>query len=128
MQREYVNFLFDYSYWTRDRVLAGVAQLSPEQMLVPADLSYGGLLGVLTHILNAEYLWRTRCQQRVSPSSVPHETAVESLEKLKRQWQLLVQLVTHGIHHRAELAAHLATLGKTGGTIDFVIFAREIER
>ncbi len=62
MQREYVNFLFDYSYWTRDRVLAGVAQLSPEQMLVPADLSYGSLLGVLTHILNAEYLWRTRCQ------------------------------------------------------------------
>lgn len=162
MQLENLIFLFDYNYWARDRVLATVGQLTPEQMMAPADLSYGGIFGALTHVLNAECLWRTRCQHKVSPSSVRYETAVESLERLERLWQeeegamrgyltsldeqkldeivayrslrgqayknslwqILVHLVTHGIHHRAELAAHLATLGKRVGNIDFVIYAR----
>lgn len=155
--------LFDYNYWARDRVLAAVSQLDPEQMLAPAELSYGSILGALTHILNAECVWRTRCQQRVSPSSVPHETTIESFQKLERLWQeeetlmrsyldtleerqlnetiayrglrgqayenllwqILVHLVTHGTHHRAELAAHLTTLGKPPGNFDFVIYARQ---
>lgn len=163
MQLEHLIFMFEYSYWARDRVLAAVGQLPFEQMLTPADLSYGSILGALTHILNAECLWRTRCQEKISPSSVPYETAVESLEKLEclwqeeetamrdylntlveqqldelvvyrglkgqvyenHLWQILIHLVTHGIHHRAELAAHLATLGKPVGNIDFVIYARE---
>lgn len=103
------------------------------------------------------------CQQRVSPSSVPHETTIESFQKLERLWQeeetlmrsyldtleerqlnetiayrglrgqayenllwqILVHLVTHGTYHRAELAAHLTTLGKPPGNFDFVIYARQ---
>lgn len=154
--------LFDYNYWARDRVLMVVGQLSSDQMLAPAVLSYGSILGALTHVLNAECLWRTRCQEKTSPLSVPYETAVASLERLEhlwqeeeaamrdylntleaRQldelvayrglkgqayenylWQILTHVVTHGISHRAEMAAHLTRLGKAVGNTDFVIYAR----
>lgn len=39
-------------------------------------------------------------------------------------WQILIQLINHGTHHRSEIAAKLAELGKPAGDFDFIIYLR----
>ncbi len=41
------------------------------------------------------------------------------------RWHLLMQLVTHGTHHRSEAAALLTTYGQSPGNLDFLFFVLE---
>lgn len=79
--------LYDYNCWARDQILAITGELDAGQAIAPAALSYGSILGALTHILNAEWLWRMRCQERESPTSVRYVQPIESLEKLGVAWR-----------------------------------------
>ncbi len=38
------------------------------------------------------------------------------------RWHLLMQLVTHGIHHRSEAAALLTAYDQSPGDLDFLFF------
>jgi uncharacterized damage-inducible protein DinB len=82
-----VMVLYDYNCWARDRVHTIVRELDRDQLNAPAPVSYGSILGALTHILNAEWLWRVRCQERVSPPAVRFEEPIDSLQELERVWQ-----------------------------------------
>ena len=53
--------LYCYNYWARDRILAAADQLDPSHLTDPALMTDGTMLGTLTHILNVEALWRSRC-------------------------------------------------------------------
>ena len=90
--------LYDYTCWARDQILVSIGQLAPEQLVAPSALSYGSMLGTLTHILNAEYLWRVRCQQRVSPTSVRFERPIENLQALQQIWQAEEMLMRDYLH------------------------------
>ena len=79
--------LYDYNYWARDRILDSVANLSHHQIIAPATLSYGSLLGNLVHILNAEWIWRLRCQEGVSPIAFLLEGKITNLDTLQRTWR-----------------------------------------
>ena len=81
-----IIILYDYNCWARDRILSTAAQLDTDQLIAPFMLSYGSILGALTHIFNAEHLWRMRCQKRISPSAMRFENPVESLQELERAW------------------------------------------
>ena len=69
MQVSDVVVLYEYNCWARDRILSTAEQLDAGQLGASFVLSYGSILGTLTHIFNAEHLWRMRCQQRISPTS-----------------------------------------------------------
>jgi uncharacterized damage-inducible protein DinB len=160
MQVSDVVVLYEYNCWARDRILSTAEQLDADQLGASFVLSYGSILGTLTHIFNAEHLWRMRCQQRISPTSMRFETPVESLSDLERAWleesalmyayvaglkdseleevisyrglggkvyenrlwHIFMQLVNHGVQHRAELAAKMNELGKSPGNLDFIIY------
>ncbi len=79
--------LYDYNYWARDRILGSVANLSHHQISAPATLSYGSLLGNLIHILNAEWIWRLRCQEGISPTAMLLEEKITNLDTLQRTWR-----------------------------------------
>jgi uncharacterized damage-inducible protein DinB len=85
-----LQFLFDYYYWGRDRILENVAKLSQAQYLEPKPYSHGSVHNTLVHILSAEWLWRMRCQEHTSPSATAATEAFpppESLESLRQRWQ-----------------------------------------
>ena len=57
-----IFLLYEYHYWATRRILTASAQVSPEQFMVPALHSFGGLRGTLVHTLDAEYSWRMLLQ------------------------------------------------------------------
>lgn len=75
--------LYDYNYWARDRILDAAAKLPDQLITAPSSLYYGNLLGNLVHILNAEWIWRTRCQEGISPSTFTLEGRISDLESLE---------------------------------------------
>jgi uncharacterized damage-inducible protein DinB len=86
MDRDDIRTLYDYNYWANARVLDAATLVSREQFSAPARLSHGSLRGTLAHILGTEVVWRSRCQEGISPSALPPETEFPTLEKLKARW------------------------------------------
>jgi uncharacterized damage-inducible protein DinB len=78
--------LYDYNYWANGRVLDAAAQVTPEQYTAPANLSHGSLRGTLVHTFVAEHVWRLRCQEGVSPASLPNEADYPTLDLLRERW------------------------------------------
>jgi uncharacterized damage-inducible protein DinB len=53
--------LYDYGYWANRRLLAVVAQLTPEEFTQNVAGSYGSVRNTLVHMLSAEWGWLDRC-------------------------------------------------------------------
>jgi uncharacterized damage-inducible protein DinB len=53
--------LYDYGYWANKKLLAVVAQLTPEQFTQTVAGSYGSVRSTLVHTLSAEWGWLDRC-------------------------------------------------------------------
>jgi uncharacterized damage-inducible protein DinB len=87
MKKNELLLMVDYNYWANDRVLRAAEKVSPEQWTAPADLSHNSLQGTLVHILGAEVTWRKRCQERVSPASLPAVEEFPTLAALKQRWK-----------------------------------------
>jgi uncharacterized damage-inducible protein DinB len=85
---EYFRFLFDYSYWARDRLLARVATLSPEEYERPNGFTYGSIRGILVHCLSGEWIWRSRWQDGFSPSTPLTPSDIPTIEALVSRWTL----------------------------------------
>ena len=86
MEIEEIKLLYEYNYWARDRVMDAAANLSYEQITAPSSMSFGSMMSNLTHILNAEWIWRERCQTDYSPDSMLLEAKITNLETLQQTW------------------------------------------
>ena len=77
--------LYDYAYWANKKLLAVVAQLTPEQFTQTVAGSYGSVRNTLVHILSAEWGWLDRCG---GPARGPALKADDypSLECLAERW------------------------------------------
>ena len=86
MRPNELQTLLAYNFWANQRVLKPAATLPPPTLLetVPG-LSFGHLLGTLTHVYNAEYVWRKRYQDGVSVPSIP-SNFFPTLEALQAAW------------------------------------------
>jgi uncharacterized damage-inducible protein DinB len=81
-----LHILYEYNYWARDRVLKAAGNLNHEMLRVRSSMSFGSLLGTLIHMLNAEWIWRVRCQENVSPKSMDLEGGINNFESLQQIW------------------------------------------
>ena len=86
MTTQDIAMLYDYNYWANARVLQAATRVSRGQLVAPARLSHGSLLGTLAHILGTEVVWRTRCQEGISLNAVPAESDFPTLEALRARW------------------------------------------
>jgi uncharacterized damage-inducible protein DinB len=82
-----VRTLFDYNRWANRLVLERAAGLSQAELTGPADVAHGSLLGTLAHILAAEQVWRSRCQEGVSPPGLARPEQYPTLEALAAAWE-----------------------------------------
>jgi len=67
MHRTDIEDLFAYTAWANDRVLDAAASLSDDELRADRKISHGSILGTLTHMAGAEWIWLERWHGR-SPS------------------------------------------------------------
>ena len=87
MQKTDILSLYAYNRWANRRIQQATQHLSTAQFLAPAPVSYGSLRGTLVHHLGVEWIWRIRCQQTISPPSLPPEEQFPTFETLQTRWR-----------------------------------------
>jgi uncharacterized damage-inducible protein DinB len=79
--------LYDYSCWATDRVLTACRRAGEAAFLAPRpELYYGSLRNTLVHVLSAEWIWRTRCQEGVSPTALLSPEHFPGIDALADRW------------------------------------------
>lgn len=87
MNKQELLTLFDYNYWANARILQAAAKVAPADFVAPRSFSHGGLRGTLVHALSAEWVWRTRCQERQFPTALLKDDAFPTFDALRTRWQ-----------------------------------------
>lgn len=87
MRTKDIILQFDYNYWATDKILSAASHLNQNDLLDEGSQSYGSILGLLSHMFNAEAMWLERCRDGISPDSVRYENPCESLDELITAWE-----------------------------------------
>jgi uncharacterized damage-inducible protein DinB len=82
--------LFDYTEWANGLALSAAAELSGDNLHRDFNISHRSILGTLTHIAGAEWIWLERWHER-SPAkaeawSLWTPEACPDLAKLNERW------------------------------------------
>jgi|SRR5215813_1276414 len=85
MELEAIRKLYDYNHWANDKVLAGVAGLSREELTRKDGTSYGSLWGTLVHIFGVEWLYPQRWKGN-SPPALPKAQSIPDFDSLRTYW------------------------------------------
>lgn len=88
MNRDDVRTLVDFNYWARDRMLAAVEALSPEQYTKDMGNSFKSLRDTLVHMYSAEWVWLTRWQGASPTAPIPFDRFA-NLAELAAAWREL---------------------------------------
>jgi len=86
MKKSEILTLFDYNQWANRRILDTAENLSEDLFTAPAELSFRSLRGTLVHVLSAEWVWRLRCQDGISPPALLSEEDFPTLPVLRADW------------------------------------------
>jgi uncharacterized damage-inducible protein DinB len=78
--------LVDYHYWARDRLLAALEALTPEQYNRDLGSSFKSIRETVTHIYAAEWAWHERWQGH-SPTALITADRFADLPALRAAWQ-----------------------------------------
>jgi uncharacterized damage-inducible protein DinB len=95
-----LRLLIDYNYWARDRVLASVAMLTPEQFLRPMGSSFNSIRDTVAHICAAERIWITRLRGE-KPQGLHAPDRLPDVDAARKEWAEL----------EGEMREQLARLG-----------------
>ena len=79
--------LYDYNYWANRRILEKAKLVSEAQLKKATDFSFDSLHGTLVHTMSAEWLWRTRMQEGVSPPAMHNPADFPTLASLETAWR-----------------------------------------
>lgn len=103
-----LRLLLDYHYWARDRVLAAVDALTPEQFTRDLGNSFPSVRDTLAHTYFAEWAWHLRWRGQ-SPTAPLAPDMFPDVATLRRKWT----------EHEPLVRGILEELGESG--IDRVI-------
>lgn len=85
MTHEDLRTLLDYHYWARDRLLAAVEALTPEQFTRDMGNSFRSVRDTLAHIVGAETAWLSRWQGH-SPTTLLPPDQFPDVAAVRRVW------------------------------------------
>ena len=91
-----IRELYDYTEWANDLALAAADQLTSAQLLQDVGISHHSILGTLTHMAGAEWIWLERWHGR-SPAGngawAQWTTAqCKDLQTLRDKWRGIIGL------------------------------------
>lgn len=103
MDTQDVRSLVDYHYWARDRVMAPVMGLTPDQYTRDLGNSFRSIRDTLVHVYSAEWVWLARWKG-ISPTA--HRTSAEfpdqvALDAAWREHERELRAFVDGIGERA---------------------------
>ena len=87
MNTQDIQLLFDYDDWANARIQDTAEALSGEQYVAAAFEHGESLHNTLAHILEAQQVWRLRCQHGISPSVLVAGENIPSLAALREIWE-----------------------------------------
>jgi uncharacterized damage-inducible protein DinB len=96
-----IRHLFDYTEWANDLAMDAANSLTDEQLQRDFRISHGSILGTLTHMAGAEWIWLERWHGR-SPAkadawSMWTPEACRDLATLNDRWTEVVDRRAHFI-------------------------------
>jgi uncharacterized damage-inducible protein DinB len=93
--------LLDYHYWARDRLLAALAPLTPEQFNRDLGSSFKSIRETVVHTYAAEWAWHSRWQGQ-SPTTLMTSEAFPDVAAIQSAWA----------DHEKKMRAFLEGLGE----------------
>src|ERR1700692_414827 len=89
-----VRHLFDYTEWANGLALNAAAELAEENLRRDFNISHGSILGTLTHMAGAEWIWLERWNGRwpakAEAWSLWTTESCPDLATLKERWNEVV--------------------------------------
>jgi uncharacterized damage-inducible protein DinB len=85
MKAEIEQF-FDYNYWANDRLLTRADALSADQLTIKLPTMWDSILRTMAHVLGAEWAWRHRVQEGISPAALLDRDQFSTLDLLRQRW------------------------------------------
>jgi uncharacterized damage-inducible protein DinB len=81
-----LQLIYDYNYWANQRILQAAEKLRQEELTQELPMSWHSILETLGHVLSAEWVWRMRCQEGISPAALLDTDQFSTLELLRARW------------------------------------------
>ena len=106
--------LIEYHYWARDRMMAAVTAVSPEDFGRPLGNSFSSLRDTLVHLYSAEWVWYSRWTG-VSPTEPIPVHRFPDLASLSAAWAELEHQVRGFVERLGD--------DQTGRVIDYKLLS-----
>ena len=94
MSIQQLSTLYDYNYWANERILSRVAELTDSQFFaatshsaVAEPVEGHSLHQTLVHTLGAEWIWRMRSAEGVSPKALLKPDELPTLSAIRACWR-----------------------------------------
>jgi uncharacterized damage-inducible protein DinB len=88
MNKQDVEYLYEYNRWANARLLDAASKLTPEQFSRDLQSSHRSVRDTLAHILAAEWIWLERWNG-VSPKALLNPSDFPTVESLKKRWAVV---------------------------------------
>jgi uncharacterized damage-inducible protein DinB len=82
MDKASIAILYEYNVWANNRIITAAQTLPPAELTRPRTILGETIFSTLDHILDAEWTWRVRCQEGLSPPAEEYPT----LALLAERW------------------------------------------
>jgi uncharacterized damage-inducible protein DinB len=86
MKKQEVTLLLEYNYWANRRLLAQADELSAAQLTDKLPYMWDSILRTMAHVLGAEWAWRQRMQEGISPAALLDRDQFSTLQLLYERW------------------------------------------
>ena len=86
MKKQEITLLWEYNYWANRRLLARADGLSVAQLTDKLPYMWDSILRTMAHVLGAEWAWRQRVQEGISPAALLDRDQFTTLEVLNQRW------------------------------------------
>jgi len=108
--------LLDFHYWARDRMLAALDELSPEQYTRNLGSSFPSIRDTAVHTYAAEWVWLRRWHGE-SPTALIKPDMFPDVASLRQAWR----------EHESKMSAFLQQMGDGGldRVIEYRLFSGE---
>jgi uncharacterized damage-inducible protein DinB len=80
--------LYQYNEWANRKIWQQAELVSQADLIAPTTFSYGSLRDTLVHTFTAEWIWRLRTQEGVSPTTMLDPNDFPDLPALWQRWEV----------------------------------------